>query len=170
LLREIVPGVSRIGLLYDPLGSVWVAQMQPAATALGLELQLLQAELPDQLVPAFRAMQEQRAQALYVPTTPFLYRNGPTIAKLSVDYQLPSLFIDRHFTESGGLMSYGTSLTPMYRRAGVFVGKILKGTKPADLPVEQPTKFEFVINLGTARALGLTIPQTFLQQATEVIQ
>ena len=170
LLREAVPGTSRVALLYDGLSRGAVGLMQPAVAALGLELQLLQVELPDQLTPAFRAMQEKRAQALFMPTSPFLYRNGPTIAKLALDHQLPSLFIDRHFVASGGLMSYGTSLTPMYRRAGAFVGKILQGTRPAELPVEQPARFDFVINLKTAQALGLTTPQSVLVQATEIIQ
>jgi putative ABC transport system substrate-binding protein len=130
----------------------------------------LQATTLEELEKAFREAARQTADALYVPGDTLTYEHRQLIAELALKYRLPSLFLFRAHVEAGGLMSYGTDLLDLYRRAGGYVDKILKGAKPADLPIEQPTKFELVINLKTAKALGLTVPQSLLVRADEVIQ
>ena len=115
-------------------------------------------------------MVEQRAEGLLVPTHPFLSSHAERIATLAARYRLPAIYSRRNFAVAGGLISYGDNVAEDYRHVGLYVGRILKGTKPADLPVMQPTKFELVINLKTAKALGLTIPETLLATADEVIQ
>ena len=125
---------------------------------------------PDEFDRAFSAMTKERAEALIVFPSPMLFNERRRIVNLATKHRLPSMFAAREFVELGGLMSYGASITDLIRRAATYVDKILKGAKPADLPVEQPTKFELVINLKTAKALGLTIPQSLLGRADEVIQ
>jgi ABC-type uncharacterized transport system substrate-binding protein len=124
----------------------------------------------DEFDRAFSTMTKERAEALIVFPSPMLFSERKRIADLTAKHRLPSMFAVREFVELGGLISYGASITDLSRRAATYVDKILKGAKPADLPVEQPTKFELVINLKTAKALGLTIPQSLLQRADEVIQ
>jgi putative ABC transport system substrate-binding protein len=174
LLRETVPDASRVAVLWNPANPVWHAaasrETEVAARALGLRLQLLEARGPDELDEAFAAMTRERAGALFVPADIILVRHAQRMADLAARHRLPAMYAFREHVEAGGLMSYAASFTVMFRRAATFVDKILKGTSPADLPVEQPSKFELVINLKTAQALGLTIPPSVLVQATELIQ
>ena len=137
---------------------------------MGLRLQLLEARGPDELESAFAAMTKERAGALFVPADIIFVRYAQQMADLAARHRLPAMYGFREHVEAGGLMSYAASFPVMFRRAAAFVDKILKGAKPADLPVEQPTKFELVINIKTAKALGITIPQSVLQLADEVIR
>jgi putative ABC transport system substrate-binding protein len=144
---------------------------QKAAHVLGVQLQVVGVERPDQFESAFAAMTEANASALFVLfNSLMLERHVPAIIALALQHRLPAMYPWRIYPDAGGLMSYSLSLTDAYQRAAVYVDKILKGAKPADLPVEQPMKFELVINLKTAEALGLTLPPTFLFQADEVIR
>ena len=174
LLKETVPKASPVAVLWNPANPVWQAaalrETEVAAGALGLRLQLLEARGPDELVGAFAAMTRERAGALFVPADIIFVRHAQQIAGLAARHRLPAMYGFREHTEAGGLMSYAASFAVMFRRAAAYVDKILKGAKPADLPVEQPTKFELVINLKTAKALGLTIPQSVLLRADEVIR
>jgi len=172
LLKEAIPKVSRVAVLWDSTFGVTSGdkQAETAARMLQLRLQLLTVRGPDDLETAFNSATTGRAEALLVLASPFLYANRQTVVELAARRHLPATYEANTFVETGGLMSYGPSFPDMYRRAATYVDKILKGTKPADLPVEQPTKFEFVINLETARTLGLTIPQSVLLRADEVIQ
>jgi putative ABC transport system substrate-binding protein len=173
LLKETVPKASPVAVLWNPANPVWQAaalrETEVAAGALGLRLQLLEARGPDVLVGAFAAMTRERAGALFVPADIIFVRHAQRIAGLAARHRLPAMYGFREHTEAGGLMSYAANFAVMFRRAAAYVDKILKGAKPADLPVEQPTKFELVINLKTAKALGLTIPQSVLLRAEEVI-
>ena len=174
LLKETVPKASPVAVLWNPANPVWQAaalrETEVAAGALGLRLQLLEARGPDELVGAFAAMTRERAGALFVPADIIFVRHAQQMADLAARHRLPAMYGFREHVEAGGLMSYAASFSVIFRRAATFVDKILKGAKPADLPVEQPTKFELVINLKTAKALGITIPQSVLQLADEVIQ
>ena len=143
----------------------------PAARSLRLELQSIEVSSAADLERAFLAMTSQRAQALlFPPGNPVSIANRGQIVSFTQKNRLPSMAGARLYVDAGGLMSYGPSLTAMFRRAATYVDKILKGAKPADLPVEQPTKFELVINLKTAKAIGLTMPQSLLQRADQLIQ
>ncbi len=144
--------------------------MNVAARSLGVQLQLLEARGPNEFDGAFAAMAKERVGALLVVADSMLIAHRKRLADLAVRSRLPAAYGDRETVEAGGLMSYGPNFADMYRRAATYVDKILKGAKPADLPVEQPTKFELVINLKTAKALGLTIPQSLLLRADEVIE
>jgi putative ABC transport system substrate-binding protein len=135
-----------------------------------MQLQLLEARSPDDFDGAFAAIAKERAAALFVVTEPMLVLHQTRLTALAVEQRLPTMYGIRESVEAGGLMSYGPNLADIYRRAAIYVDKILKGARPADLPVEQPTKFELVINLKTAKALGLTIPQSLLLRADKVIQ
>jgi putative ABC transport system substrate-binding protein len=137
---------------------------------LGLQPQRFQARGADDYEPAFSAFTRNRAQALLVLGDVTVWRNRRQVAELAAKSRLPAMFVQREHAEAGGLMSYGASLPDNYRRAAAYVDKILKGTKPADLAVEQPTKFELVINLKTAKALGLTVPRAVLIRADEIIE
>jgi len=174
LLKEAVPNASPVAVLRNPANPVWQAsalrETQAAALAMGLRLQLLEARGPDELEGAFAAMSRERAGALFVPADIIFVGHAQRMAELAARHRLPAMFGFREHVQAGGLMSYAASFALMFRRAATFVDKILKGAKPADLPVEQPTKFELVINLKTAKALGLTIPQSVLLRADEVIQ
>ena len=173
LLKEAVPKVSRVAILYNPtiLGTVLVVkEAQVAARTLGLTVHPVEVRVPDDLGPAFDAMTRERAEALYAPGDPFTFTNQRRILDLAAKRRLPVISVFRDFADGGGLMSYGPNRLDMFRRAATFVDKILKGAKPADLPVEQPTKLELVVNLKTAKALGLTIPQSVLIRADQVIQ
>jgi putative tryptophan/tyrosine transport system substrate-binding protein len=174
LLRETVPTASPVAVLWNPANPVWHAaasrETEAAARALGLRLQLVEARGPDELEGAFAAMARERAGALFVPADIILVRHTQQLADLAARHRLPAMYGFREHVEAGGLISYAASFTVMFRRAATFVDKILKGTSPADLPVEQPTTFELVVNLKTAKALGLTIPPSVLAQATEIIQ
>ncbi len=173
LLREVVPMISRVAVLGNPAnpGSAFqLRQAEAAARALGVRLQPLEARDSREIDKAFAAMTSDRAGALLVLVDPVLASHRERIANLAAKGRLPAVYGVRTHAEAGGLLVYGANLFDLYRRAATYVDKILKGAKPADLPVEQPTKFELVINLKTAKALGLTIPQSVLGRADEIIQ
>jgi len=174
LLKEAVPKASRVAYLYYPsAGSPNPAGQtarEAAARALGLTVQIYRVQAPEELEGAFTAMTKAQAEALLVDPSAFLIVHRQRIVELTAKSRLPAIYPDRSFVEAGGLMSYYANEPAIWRRAGFYVDKILKGTKPADLPVEQPTKFELLINLKTAKALGLTIPQSLLMRADEVIE
>ena len=171
LLKQISPKISRAAALWDPTTSTQQLEpMQAAARSLGIQLQIMKVRSPDDLDGAFQAAKKGRAEAFNVMSSPFLASLSRTIADLAAKYRLPTIYQWREAAEAGGLMSYGASLPGTWRQTALLVGKILRGAKPADLPVEQPTKFEFVINLKTARVLGLRIPKSVLERADGVIE
>jgi putative ABC transport system substrate-binding protein len=173
LLKEVAPKVSRMAVLQNPSNQAHrfvLRQAEGAARTLGLQLHIVQAGTPAEIEAAFATMSSQHAGGVLVLRDSFFLAQRAQIAALAAKDRLPSVYGLKEQVEAGGLMAYGASTPPMYRRAAAYVDKILKGAKPADLPVEQPTKFELVINLKTAKALGLTIPQSLLQRADEVIQ
>ena len=173
LARELVPKATRVAVLAHRSTSatrLFLEEMRTAAQQIGVQLVVQEVNEAGDLSGAFAAMQRERAQALIVQVTPFSADNARRIVELAAQHRLPAMYDVRSFVEAGGLISYGPSLLEMFRRAAFYVDKILKGAKPADLPVEQPTKFELVINLKTAKALGLTIPPSLLGRADEVIQ
>ena len=173
LLKEIVPRLSRVAVLGDstePGNAQALKEAELAARALGVQLQYLDVRGPKDIETAFRATSKKRAEAvLELPSAVFLSQQ-PQVADLLMKNRLPAIFPSEQYVEAGGLMSYGISILDLFRRAATYVDKILKGAKPADLPVEQPTKFELVINLKTAKQLGLTIPQSVLYRADRVIK
>ena len=173
LLKEAVPKASRVAVLANPdntYTAVMVKEVEAAARSLGVRIRLLNVRGADAPDAAFSALTRERPDALLVLFDPLLTRQRARIAELANKHRLPSMYPHREYAEAGGLMAYGASLLDLYRRAATYVDKILKGARPADLPVEQPTKFELVINLGTANSLGLTIPPVFLVRADEVIR
>ncbi len=173
LLREILPKATRLAVLIvsgSTAAPLLVEQTRTAAQPLGISIFVQEASGAEALAAAFAAMQRDRAQALVVQLSPFTHDNRERIVELAARLRVPSIFEARGSVDVGGLISYGPSLIEMFRRAAYYVDRIFKGTKPADLPVEQPTKFEMVVNLKTARALGLTIPQSVLARADEVLQ
>jgi len=173
LLKEAIPPIVRIGLLTNfssPASASRWRQMEGAARALGLEPQLLDVRAPEDLARAFDTAIKQRADAIVVLNNTLTQTNSRRIVDLSAKHRLPSIFVSREFVDAGGLMAYGPNFTDLYRRAATYVDKILKGAKPADLPIEQPTQFELVVNLKTAKALGLTIPQSLLLRADQIIE
>ncbi len=173
LLREVVPGVSRIASLLDmgnPNNALQWKETEIAAPSLGVQPQLLDVRKPVDFGGAFDAAIRQRAGAMVVGIDALTQANHRSIIDLAAKHRLPAIYAAREFVDAGGLVAYGVSYPHLYHRAASFVDKILKGAKPADLPVEQPTKFELVINMKTAKALGLTIPQTVILQADQVIE
>ena len=173
LLKEVVPKVRQVALLYNPTNpghQLILDEVKGAARSLGLQLQLLEARGPGEFDAVFSAIARERAGALFVAQDPAFIPRRARLADLAVKNRLPSIFTQREDAEAGALMSYGPSLSDLWRRGATYVDKILKGAKPADLPVEQPTKFELVINLKTAKALGLTIPPSLLARADQVIE
>ena len=173
LLKETVPKVSRVAVLWNPTNAVKVLELKStevAAKALGVMVTSFEVRAPKDFDRAFAAIGRERPTALITLTDPLTRGHKEQIAELAARRRLPMIAENREFAEAGGLLTYGASLRDLYRRAATYVDKILKGAKPADLPVEQPTKFELVINLKTAKALGLTIPQSVLLRADEVIQ
>jgi putative tryptophan/tyrosine transport system substrate-binding protein len=173
LLREVVPEVSRMALLGNPANpshAAAISHAKAAARSLGVQLQLLEARDPQAIDRAFAAMTREQAGALVVLPDPIFGDQMRQIAELAVQRRLPAIYGVSEYAEHGGLMAYSTNLWDLERRAATFVDKILKGAKPGDLPIEQPTEFELVINLKTAKALGLTIPQSLLLRADKVIE
>ena len=173
LLKEINPKLSRVAVLWNPEYpglALAFKESQAAARALGLQLQSLEVRGPEDFESAFKAAADRHTGALYVPTSQFFNRHRAKLAELAVKSRLSAIYSDRDYVEAGGLMSYGPSLADLYRRAATYVDKILKGRKPADLPVEQPTKFELIINLKAAKQIGLTIPPNVLARADKVIR
>jgi putative tryptophan/tyrosine transport system substrate-binding protein len=173
LLKEVLPKVSRVAVLVNPANPAsigYLTVLRGAAQKLGVKLQPQEIREPGQLDSVFATMVAERADALIVVVDPLTVRHRGRIIELATANRLPAMYGFREFVDAGGLMAYGVNVPYLCRRAAVFVDKILKGAKPADLPVEQPTTFELVINLKTAKALGLTIPQSVLLRAGEVIQ
>jgi putative ABC transport system substrate-binding protein len=172
LLREVVPGLRRLAIMTNvgnPLGVLELGEVQAAARTLGLDVVTLEIRRAEDIAPAFKAL-KARADALYIPPDPLLFANLIRINTLALGARLPTMHGSREYVEAGGLMSYGPNFPDLFRRAGDFVDKILRGTKPADIPVEQPTKFDLVVNLIAAQALDLTVPPTLLSTADEVIE
>jgi putative ABC transport system substrate-binding protein len=172
ILREIVPGLARLGVLANPrnpTAMLNVGEVRDAAPKLGLEIVMLEPQRADDIALAIGEL-KGRAQALYVVGDPFVLDNQIQINTLALVARLPTMHIARGYVDAGGLLSYGPSFSDLFRRAGDYVDKILKGTKPADIPVEAPTKLELVVNLRTAKALGLAISDSFLFRADEVIE
>ena len=173
LMHELVPTASTIALLLNPTNTVAETQtkdLQAAARTLGLELHVLHATTEREFEPAFADLMRLRAGGLVIGTDGFLVSSSEQLAALTLRHAVPAIFQYRAFVEAGGLMSYGGSVTDSYRLSGIYSGRILKGEKPGDLPVQQATKVELIINLKTAKALGLTVPLPLLGRADEVIE
>jgi putative ABC transport system substrate-binding protein len=173
LLREIVPALRRLAILFNvnnPTFPLELDVIQSAGRQLGVEVLTSELRPGEDIASAFAATKEAQADALYVVGDPLVFVNRTRIATLAVAAKLATVHATREFVEVGGLMSYGPSYPALFRRAAEYVDKILRGTKPGDLPVEQPTKYDLVVNLTAARALGLTIPEAFLLRADEVIE
>jgi putative ABC transport system substrate-binding protein len=172
LLREIVPNLHHVGVIANAASPGALAEMrgfETAAKALGLDVLRFEVRAPEDITPAFEAMQG-KLDALDVVPDPFATSNRQQIMALALAAGIPAIYGTHEWSEAGGLMSFGPHLPDLYRRAAELVDKILRGAKPAEIPIEQPTKFELVINLKTAKAMGLTIPETFLARADEVIE
>jgi putative ABC transport system substrate-binding protein len=172
LLREVRPGLRRLAILVNvgaPNAMLQMSEVQEVARTLGLEVARLEIRRAEDIVPAFEAFKD-RAEALYVILDPLTNTHRVRINTLALGARMPTMYAFREFVEAGGLMSYGANFPHLFRRAADFVDKILRGVKPADIPVEQPTKFDLVVNLTTAKALGLEVPATLLTRADEVIE
>ena len=173
LLKQVVPSLARVAVFWNPPNPAYgpvLRALDAAAPLLGLELQRLEVQVPEDFEGALQTASRRRVGALFVPGDPLVTNRPRVIADLALKYRLPTMTDFKELPGAGGLMSFGPDLVDSYRRAATHVDKILRGTKPADLPMEQPTKFDLVVNLKTARALNLTIPQSVLIQATQVIQ
>lgn len=172
LLKRILPSLSRVAVLWNPPNPAYgpiLKELEAAAHMLGLSLQRLEVRVPEDLEGAFETASRQRTGALIAPGDPLVSNRPRMVADLSLKYRLPTLMENKEFVEVGGLLSLGLDLVDSYRRAATHVDKILKGANPAEIPMEQPTKFDLLVNLKTARALGITIPPLVLLQATRVI-
>jgi ABC-type uncharacterized transport system substrate-binding protein len=174
LLREVVPGLVRVAIIWNPdvRGAVFdYKETEAAARLLRLQLQSVEVSRAEDLDRDFSAVTNQRAQALIVQTpNPVLFANGSQIVSFAQRNRRPSMYGQKEFADAGGLITSGPNTADLFRRAATYVDKILKGAKPADLPVEQPTKFELIINLKTAKQIGLTIPPNVLARADRVIK
>jgi putative ABC transport system substrate-binding protein len=171
LLKEVIPQLSRVTVLWTPStpSTTW-RRTEVAAQSLGVQLQAAEIRERDDLEPAFTAIKRARAEAVFMIRSPIVNDLANRIADLAAERRLPTIYDEKRFPQLGGLMSYGTDLADVDRRAGIYIDKILKGAKPADLPIERPTKFELVINLKTAKALGLKVPAHLLMEADKVIE
>jgi putative ABC transport system substrate-binding protein len=174
LLKEAVPKLARVAVLYDPAIPPSVVEMKDvlpvAARALGLTIQPWEVRIANGFEKVFTELNKERPDGLYVTGSPLINNNQKRIVGLALKSRLPSVYYGREFVDAGGLMYYGADLADSYRRVAYYVDRILKGAKPADLPVERPTKFEFIINLKTAKQIGLTIPHEVLGRADKVIR
>jgi putative ABC transport system substrate-binding protein len=174
LLRELVPGAARMAVLVNPadaaVAETTVKEVEAAARVLGLQIQVFNVSTIREIDAAFATFVRERPDALFVAGDPFLSSRRVQLAQLATFYRLPTTYSLREYAEAGGLMSYGPNITDAWRQVGVYTGRILKGAKPADLPVIQSSKFELVINAGTARMLGITVPPTLLVAADDVIE
>jgi putative ABC transport system substrate-binding protein len=174
LLKEAVPTLTRVAVLWDATGTANKRRtLEQAAHTMGVQLHVFEVRSPEDFDGAFAAAHAAQAEGLVILGSPVVTQHTPRLAALAAHHRLPAIYFDRRFPEAGGLMAYGPQESDSSwgeRRAAVFVDKILKGVKPADLPVERPRQFELVLNLKTAKALGLTIPPSVLFQATEVLQ
>jgi ABC-type uncharacterized transport system substrate-binding protein len=173
LLKEVIPRVARLAVLWNP-ATPWhtkaIEDLRAVAPSLEMDLSLVAVRTPEQIGPAFSAVSGAHAQALYVIADALFVAHRTTLLKLAAKARLPVIYAERNFAEAGALMSYGANYEDLFRRAADFVDKILKGAKPGDLPIEQPTKFELVVNLKTAKDLEITIPESILLRADEVIR
>ena len=173
LLKETIPRLTRVAVLWNPT-TPWhpkaIEDLKAVAPSLSIELNFVSARTPEEFAPAFSAVRRARAQALYVIEDALFFNHRITLVKLASKARLPIIYWVKEFAEGGGLMSYGASYRDLFRRSAGYVAKILRGAKPSDLPIEQPTEFELVVNLRTAKALGITIPESILLQADEVIR
>jgi putative ABC transport system substrate-binding protein len=173
LLRVLVPPIVRIAVFVNPADMTLIAPqlkgVEVAARAMGLQIQIVGANTADEIDAAFGSLERERPDALFVATTPFLNARRVQLVQLAAFHRLPATYAQRDYVQAGGLMSYGSNIVDAYRQLGIYAGRVLKGAKPADLPVQQPTKFEFVINLRTAKAFGLDLPPSVLALADEVI-
>jgi putative tryptophan/tyrosine transport system substrate-binding protein len=172
LLHELMPNAALFGVLVDPAfpATPSIADLQAGARTLGLQLILVNATTDSDLEPAFASFSQQSVGAVFVNLSNFFNRRMEQLAALAARHALPAIFSLREFVLAGGLMSYGSNLGYAWHQAAIYTGRILRGEKPADLPVQQATKLELIINLKTAKALGLTIPETLLATADELIQ
>jgi len=174
LLRELVPKAARVAMLVNPaagpITEAALADVEPAARAMGLQIQVLNAATSSEINAAFASLVSERPDALFVGPGAFYTARRVQITQLAARYAIPAAYSVRQYAEAGGLMSYGASNADAWRQVGVYVGRILKGAKPADLPVVQSTKFELIINAETAGMLGLSVPSTLLSTADEVIE
>jgi putative ABC transport system substrate-binding protein len=174
LLRELVPAATRVALLINPTNATdsesTLREVAAAGRAIGLQIQLLNASTSQEIEAAFATFVRERPDALFVGPDPFFQSRRVQFAVLAARHQVPATYSGRDYAEAGGLMSYGSNVTDAWRQVGVYIGRILKGDKPADLPVTQASKFELVINLPTARALGLEVPPMLLARADKVIE
>jgi putative ABC transport system substrate-binding protein len=174
LLRELMPSATRVGVLVNPVNATntetTLREMAAAARTTGLQVKVLNASTSREIEAAFASLLHERPDALFVGAEPYFYSRRVQLAVLAASHRLPAIYSQRDFVVAGGLMSYGTNIADAFRQIGVYAGRILKGTKPADLPVVQASKFELVINLPTARALGLEVPPMLLARADEVIE
>jgi putative ABC transport system substrate-binding protein len=173
-LWELVPGAARIAVLTNPANvqsaKTAVAEVETAARTVGLQIQTFNASTGREINTALAAIARERFDALFISGDPYFTIRRVQLANLAARHAIPASYVARDFPEAGGLMSYGTNITDAYRQVGVYVGRILKGAKPADLPIVQASKFELVINSATAMMLGLEIPSTLLARADEVIE
>jgi putative tryptophan/tyrosine transport system substrate-binding protein len=174
LLRELLPAATRVAVLVNPaeatLTESTLRDVEAAARVIGLQIQVLNASTSREIDTAFATITRERPDALFVGTDPFFVSRRVQLAQMATLHKVPAIYALRQYAEAGGLMSYGASLTDTYRQMGAYAGRILKGAKPADLPVVQATKFELVVNHQTARMLGLTVPSSLLATADEVIE
>jgi putative ABC transport system substrate-binding protein len=174
LLRELVPAAARIAVLVNPAnvgrGALTRTELEPAARELGLQVQFYDASTNPEIDAAYATLVRERPNALFVSSDTFFNSRRVQLISLAARHALPAAYSVREFVEAGGLMSYGTSLAEAFRQVGVYSGRILKGEKPADLPVVQASKFELIINLQTAKLLGLEVPPMLLARADEVIE
>ena len=173
ILKEAIPGISRVGVIWNPENPSSVSafkETQDAVQGLAMQLQSLEVRGPNDFEGAFQAAAKRQARALSVVSDSLMFSNRKRLLDLAAKHRLPTMHTQSLWVEAGGLISYGTSLPDLWRRAATYIDKILKGAKPADLPVEQPTKFELVINLKTAKQIGLTIPPNVLARADKVIK
>ena len=173
-LRELVPGAKRVAVLLNPVDTTntdsTLRAIEPAARAIGLQIQVLTASTSREIDAAFATIGSDRSDAVFVGQTAFLNSRRVQLAQLAARHMVPASYSGREFIEVGGLMSYGSDIADAYRQVGIYAGRILKGAKPADLPVVQANKFELVINAQTARMLGLTVPPSLLARADEVVE
>jgi len=173
LLKEVIPGMSRVAVLSNPTvptNALLLKEAEAAGRSMNVQLQVLDVRAPGDFDGAFSAMMRDRSHALIVLGGSIFFAERTRVVALAAQNRLPSMYLLKQYVEAGGLMAYGASNRESIRRAATYVDRVLKGAKPADLPIEQATKLELIINLKTAKALGLTIPQGLLQRADEVIQ
>jgi putative ABC transport system substrate-binding protein len=173
LLKEAIPGLTRVAVLWNPdtpYHTTVIEELKAVAPSLSIKLSLMGVRTPEQFGPAFSAVSRPHAEALYVIHDNLFFTHRTTLLKLASKGRLPAIYAARYYADEGGLMSYGANIEDQMRRSAGYVDRILKGAKPGDLPIEQPSVFELVVNLKTAKALGITIPQSILLQADEVIR